>query len=167
MEWAPETVVALVVVSVAIFTDLRARRIPNLLTYGTMALALAMYTARGEPVAAIIGIAAAFALSFPAFLLGGAMRAGDAKLLMALGALLGGLSAAWLVIVTYAIAIPFTFFALVVTGRLRSFFSVIRAGIQQSGAPEHAPLNLPFAPVIAAALVVSLCFPYTAFWGSV
>ncbi len=167
MEWAPETVVAFVVVSVAIVTDLRARRIPNVLTYGTMVLALVMYTARGEPVAALLGIAAAFALSFPAFLLGGAMRAGDAKLLMALGALLGTFGAVWLVLLTYAIAIPFTFFALVVTGRLRSFFSVIRAGIQRSGAPELAPLNLPFAPVIAAALVASLCFPYTAFWGSV
>ena len=166
MDWAPETVVAFVVVSVAIVTDLRARRIPNLLTFGTMALALGMCTVRGEPLAAFFGIAAAFVLSFPAFLLGGAMRAGDAKLLMALGGLTGIFGAAWLVVLTYALAIPFTFGALVVTGRLGSFFSVIRAGLQGDSAPEHQPLNLPFAPVIAVALVVSFCFPYTAVWGS-
>ena len=86
---APEILVSAVVAGVAVVTDMRNRRIPNILTFGTMALALVMYALRGEPLVALSGIAVAFALSFPAFLAGGAMRAGDAKLLMALGALLG------------------------------------------------------------------------------
>ena len=162
---APEVVVSAVVAGVAVVTDIRNRRIPNILTFGTMALATVMYALRGEPLVALSGIAVAFALSFPAFLAGGAMRAGDAKLLMALGALLGALSAFWLVLLTYAIAIPFTFIALLVTGRLKRIFLVIRAGMQRDDSPDLSPLNLPFAPVIAVAFFTSLRFPYSSFWG--
>jgi prepilin peptidase CpaA len=84
-------IIALVVSLIACVTDLRSRRIPNVLTLGGAAAALLFHavTAGG----AGIGVAASgwlvgTAVFFPFFLLRG-MGAGDVKLMAAIGAWLG------------------------------------------------------------------------------
>jgi prepilin peptidase CpaA len=91
------TMAVLGVACVAVFFDVRARRIPNVLTFGAALAAVAYAGIHGGW--AGIGTSAAgwlagAALFFPFFALGG-MGAGDVKLLAALGAWLGPGESVW------------------------------------------------------------------------
>jgi prepilin peptidase CpaA len=84
--------------AVACITDLRARRIPNWLTFGSAALALGVHVtldgwagAQQAGAGWIVGTL----LFLPLFLLGG-MGGGDVKLLAAFGAWLGAGEVLWL-----------------------------------------------------------------------
>ena len=57
-------------------TDLTRSRVPNLLTFGGMALALVVGLAGGTAMEALSGIGLALVLMLPGWLLGGAIRAG-------------------------------------------------------------------------------------------
>ena len=80
----------LCMLGIAVFTDLRSRRIPNWLTVtGAFAgLVLASVEVGGFPGAALVAVSLALALTFPLFALGG-LGAGDAKLLAAVAAFVG------------------------------------------------------------------------------
>lgn len=76
---------------IAAATDVWSRRIPNWLTFGTLALGLALnswLSGLEGAVAAIVGAALGLLFLAPFFALG-VMGAGDVKLLAGLGALLG------------------------------------------------------------------------------
>ena len=92
-----QTVTVLGVACTAVFFDVRARRIPNLLTFGA-ALAAVAYAGVAAGWAGVgtaaAGWLAGAALFFPFFALGG-MGAGDVKLLAALGAWLGPGDSVW------------------------------------------------------------------------
>jgi prepilin peptidase CpaA len=78
------------------YTDARWLRIPNVVTYPTMLIGLVLGVFEGFPgeifvsgfVDHLIALALAFALSYPFYAAGG-LKAGDAKLLMAIGAVRG------------------------------------------------------------------------------
>jgi prepilin peptidase CpaA len=88
--------VLVVLFFVVMYTDGRWLRIPNVITYPTMALGLAFGALEAFPGALFVNglvdhVAAlllAFALSYPFYAAGG-LKAGDAKLLMAIGAVRG------------------------------------------------------------------------------
>jgi prepilin peptidase CpaA len=83
---------------VASATDLRSRRIPNVLTLGSSVAAVAFWiwnSGLAGVATSVGGWAVGCALFLPWFVLGG-MGAGDVKLLAALGAWLGPADAAWL-----------------------------------------------------------------------
>jgi len=90
-------VMTLVIVTVASVFDLRARRIPNLLTFGGAALAV-VYAGSAHGLAglahALEGWLAGLLIFFPLFLLGG-LGAGDVKLMACLGAWIGPTQALW------------------------------------------------------------------------
>jgi len=91
------TVAVLGVAFVAVFFDVRVRRIPNLLTLGATLAALVYAGVHGGWAAmetAALGWCAGAALFFPFFALGG-MGAGDVKLLAAIGAWVGPADSAW------------------------------------------------------------------------
>lgn len=91
------TVAVLGVAGVAVFFDVRARRIPNVLTFGAALAAVAYAGVQGGwggVGTAAAGWLAGAALFFPFFALGG-MGAGDVKLLAALGAWLGPGDSVW------------------------------------------------------------------------
>lgn len=84
----------------ACLTDLRTRRIPNVLTFAAAGAALVFAGVTGGWAGlglALAGWAVGCALFLPFFLLGG-MGAGDVKLLAALGAWLGPSMAFWVAI---------------------------------------------------------------------
>src|SRR5919109_2209839 len=91
---------ALVVACVAVFFDLRERRIPNWLTFGGALVAFILSALLAGPRGfglSIGGWALGAVLFLPLFLLGG-MGAGDVKLLAALGACVGPVGALWIAI---------------------------------------------------------------------
>jgi prepilin peptidase CpaA len=79
-----------------VYTDARWLRIPNLVTYPTMLLGLAFGVLEAFPGALftnglvdhVAALVLAFAFSYPFYAAGG-LKAGDAKLLMAIGAVRG------------------------------------------------------------------------------
>jgi prepilin peptidase CpaA len=75
---------------VAVYTDLKERRIPNKLTVSglVVGLAFAAAMAGGVPTSGLLGAGLALVLSFPVVALG-ALGAGDAKLLTAVGSFMG------------------------------------------------------------------------------
>jgi prepilin peptidase CpaA len=84
-------IVALALGSIACVTDVRSRRIPNLLTFGGAAAGLlfhAIYPGSAGLMSAVEGWLIGAAFFFIPFALGG-LGAGDVKLLAALGAWLG------------------------------------------------------------------------------
>jgi prepilin peptidase CpaA len=76
--------------SVAVYTDLLERRIPNWLTVSGLltGMALTSFEVGGFPTTSVLGAALALVLAFPLFALGG-VGAGDVKLLVAVTAFTG------------------------------------------------------------------------------
>jgi prepilin peptidase CpaA len=94
------TVIALAVGVIACITDIRTRRIPNVLTFGAAVAAVLFHGIEaGVPglQSSVTGWVVGTALFLPFFLVGG-MGGGDVKLLAALGAWLGPRDALWLAI---------------------------------------------------------------------
>lgn len=89
------TAAVIVIAVTACVWDFSTRRVPNLLTFGATAAAVAFALWQNGAAAmgwSLAGWLTATALFFPLFALGG-LGAGDVKLLGALGAWLGGVSA--------------------------------------------------------------------------
>jgi len=145
-------------IGVAVVTDVRSSRIPNALTFTGMVVGIAFSALQGEYFAGILGILAAFAPGFLFWRLGGAWGAGDVKLLMAAGALLGPWEALRLVAFVILVSIPFGLWKLWRSGRLRSLLKVVKAGIRQE-ADGPKPTSTPFAVAIAVAWIAFRLLP--------
>lgn len=81
----------IIVLMISSATDLRHRKIPNLLTFPTIVIALISYSFVGGMegfLFSLYGLAAGFILFFVPFIMGG-MGAGDVKLMCAVGAVIG------------------------------------------------------------------------------
>lgn len=99
---SPVHICTLTIACVACVTDLRTRRIPNVLTFGAALAGLAFQFATGG-VSGLGQAALGWLLGAVVFLLPfalGGLGGGDVKLLAALGAWLGPADAMWLVLYT-------------------------------------------------------------------
>ncbi len=171
MTWPPPVpaVAVVAVVSAAVVCDLKYRRVPNALTLGAAAVAVAMHAALNGWSGVILagtGWAVGAALFFPLFALGG-MGAGDVKLLAAIGAWLGPAGALWTGLVG---AVAGGVMALIVAaargytatafGNLRRLLRVWSvAGVQPVGGltlENTASPRLPYALPLAAGALVTL-----------
>jgi prepilin peptidase CpaA len=84
-------IASLTIASIACVTDLRTRRIPNVLTFGVAAFGVSIAALQlGSLTAtqALLGLAVGLALMLPGHLIG-ATGAGDVKLFAAIGTLIG------------------------------------------------------------------------------
>jgi prepilin peptidase CpaA len=109
---------------IACVTDVRSRKIPNVLTFGAAAVGVIFHLAVGGLTGA--GTAAAgwlvgVLLFLPFFLLRG-MGAGDVKLLAALGAWLGPMQVVWLALFTSIAGGAMALVVALSTGHIRTVF---------------------------------------------
>ncbi len=143
---------------VAVYTDVRTSRIPNALTFTGMAVGIVLQALHGDFLSGILGIVATFLPGFVFWRLGRAWGAGDVKLLMAAGALLGPWEGLRLVAFVIVVSIPFSLWKLWRSGRLVSFFRVLKAGLQKD-AEGPQPASTPFAVAIAVAWIAFRLLP--------
>jgi prepilin peptidase CpaA len=115
--------IAIGVAVIGCITDVRTRRIPNVLTFGAALAGLVYHAVWGAGVlsSAEGWLVGAFAFIVP-FALGG-IGAGDLKLLAALGAWLGPHQAIWLVLYTGVAGGVIAVFVAVIHGYLRQALS--------------------------------------------
>ncbi|MBI3522441.1 MAG: prepilin peptidase [Chloroflexi bacterium] len=144
-------------------TDWRWRRIPNLVTYPAMVagLALGAMEGLGAPFQSgfldhLTGLALAFIVSYP-FYAGGGMKAGDAKLLMSVGALRGAL-----------FLLPAAFYGALIGGVVALIFLVARrlAPVRPGEGPRtmRGLLHtwIPYGVALGAGALVALLVELTA-----
>lgn len=160
---------ALAVALLGCVTDLRSRRIPNVLTFGAAAGAFGFHLAdTGLPGIgwSALGWVTGLALFLPFFLLRG-IGGGDVKLLAAIGAWLGPGPTVWLAIYTALAGGVMALVVAVSAGYFRQAFRNIWSLLmfwRVAGMQPHPGLTLdspgaprlPYAVPIAAGLVVTL-----------
>ncbi len=142
----------------ASWSDMRTGRIPNTLTFPMMLLGVLVHLRTIDPWFGLLGLGVATLVHYPLWMLQ-VEKAGDAKLLMGVGALLGWRelveASAW-----YAILyLPFGFLYLAAKGRLGNLLVVMKhlndkANKRDVGPPpETTPLRT--APIIASATAIA------------
>jgi prepilin peptidase CpaA len=123
--WTLKSTIVVSVGLAACVTDLRSRRIPNVLTFGAAGAALVYAFGvagwRGVAISALGWLVGA-AVFFIPFALGG-LGAGDVKLLAAMGAWLGPANAVWLGLYTGVAGGVMAIAVALATGYLRQAFS--------------------------------------------
>lgn len=121
----PEYVAALAIALGACITDLRNRRIPNILTFGATAVGIVFHAIvpGGESVTtSLVGWLVGVAVFFVPFALGG-LGGGDVKLLGALGAWLGPAGIIWAALYTGVAGGVMAIVAAVASGYFRKALS--------------------------------------------
>lgn len=161
-------VLTIVVVVIAMITDLLSRRIPNLLTFPALGLAIALRIAFQGWVG--LGLALAGAILAPTLLLvmhgGKGLGMGDLKLAAAIGAILGPALAVATVLLT-AVAGGILGIAMMLKpgGSLRNLISVISIGLpfrkkkgEDEPAPDDSPavMTMPYGVAIGAGSLMTL-----------
>lgn len=152
----PNDVAVLALCCVAILTDLSRHRVPNSLTFGGMGLGILFAWWSTVPAFALGGVAVAFVTLYPGWILGGGVRAGDVKLMMAVGSFYGPALTFRASIAVYALAIPFSLVVLAIKGKLGNVVVAARAVVTPlPGVPESERVVVPFVPVIVAGILLA------------
>ncbi len=159
MTLSPADFAVFAVVIAALITDLKWMRVPNKLTFTFMGLGVALAIFQGSPLDALLGIVLAFVLMFPGWRFGGAVRAGDAKLLMAVGAFYGPWEVLRACLFTYILNFPFGLAVLLFKGRLGNVVPAVKAGVSRglgnTDVPEPTLTVVPMVPVIVGAVLMT------------
>lgn len=158
MTLTPPAVVMLLGLVGASWTDVRSWRIPNAITLTMVALGLVMSVTTADPWLGVLGLLAATVIHFPLWVLG-VQRAGDAKLFMGVGALMGWQmlleSTLWAAVLYF----PIGFAVLAATGRLSNLKAVAQwqldkaRGLDPGEPPETTQLRT--GPIIAVACIAA------------
>jgi Flp pilus assembly protein protease CpaA len=121
--------IALTGLAVAFVTDVTSWRIPNWLVLMMMAAGFAYNVATGHYLVPILGFAVAFAIHFPLWILK-VEKAGDSKLYMGLGAIVGWQLVVETTLYKFVLHIPFGLAILWATGNLRNLPVVTRYALR-------------------------------------
>jgi prepilin peptidase CpaA len=149
---------------VAAIFDIRQRRVPNWLTYSAALAALAFQISAGSLSDGLVGALACGAIGILLYLVS-RLGAGDAKLLIAIGAWLGlglGLDVAlWTLFGGAVVGIVM----LLVRGQVMSMIREMWVSVLTLSTPGARPVmargdfSFPLAPVMAAAFVLVILVP--------
>ena len=171
MIWPPEssTIAVVAIGAAASFCDLRTRRVPNALTLGAAAIAVALHTVVSGwsgLLMAVGGWVVGLVLFAPLYALQG-MGAGDVKLLAAIGAWLGPVGALWTAlygamaggVLALAVALSRGY----ATKALRNVGAILRAWSMTGPQPvsgltlaDASSVRLPYALPLAVGAMVTL-----------
>jgi prepilin peptidase CpaA len=124
----PTSVIALLVSAAACASDLKSRRIPNILTFGSAFVALGYHLVTGGPwglLWSLGGWLVGIAIFLAPFALGG-LGAGDVKLLGALGAWLGPTQIVWLALFTGVAGLVMALVVALMNGYLKQALTNVR-----------------------------------------
>ncbi|MBI4302368.1 MAG: prepilin peptidase [Chloroflexi bacterium] len=153
----------MVVLAIAVFTDLRHHKIYNKLTLTAAALGIALNAIKGGPSGLLFsleGFALGLAFLLIPFVLGG-MGAGDVKLLAALGAFLGP----WLIFNTFLYgAIAGGLIAVIILIRRKQLVSTIYLLLSPgrwllAEGAQSGSVYFPYALAIALGTLIALGLP--------
>ena len=150
----PQEAVMFLGLAIASYSDLKDGKIQNALTFPLMALGLVMNATSGNWTFGVNGLLVALAIHFALFALS-IQKAGDAKLFMAIGALVGVSevldATAWYALV-YA---PVGLIQLIIKGKLGNLGETLKWSFKKArgGDPgeKPEPTMLRTAPIIAMA----------------
>lgn len=153
---------------VASITDLREQKIFNWLTFPMVIVGITLHATAGEGwTFGLIGAAAAFALHFFLWVVK-VERAGDSKLAMGVGALMGWSFMLETTLWTLLLLIPTGLIVLTVRGRLRNLLQVahhVAARAQGVKSEEPPPLTfMAFGPTMALGAVVARLTEWLHLW---
>lgn len=143
--------------------DVKTQRIPNVLTFPLLFAGLIVQWALGEGlVYGLMGVGAAFALHFTLWSLS-LEGAGDAKLMMAVGAFVGWEAMLEATLWRYILLIPYAVGALTVMKRWPRFMAALQWTLDRSQGRDAGErpeaTELPFGPLIALAVPLGVAFP--------
>ena len=171
MTWPPpvSAVAVAVLILAASVCDLNSRRIPNALTFGAAAIAVAMHVLLNGwsgLLLAVSGWAAGFALFAPVYAVRG-IGAGDVKLLAAIGAWLGPVGALWtglygavaggILALVVALFRGYTMAAMRNIGTILRLWSVIGVRpVEGLTLADKSSVRLPYAFPLAVGAMVTL-----------
>lgn len=143
-------VIFLVALAAATVTDLRQRRIPNLLTLPLALVAMVthgIYGGIGAALASLLAFLSWFALGYIYYrsIAGREIGAGDIKLIMAMASCLGFMPAAYITFVSLVLLILWLFLRWLVQGTARANFAGLRAWLYSTATPGTERIH--FRPV--------------------
>lgn len=155
----PNDPALLVLCAVAIWTDIRTQKIKNWLTFPMMVAGVvsapwfATHFYDGA-----LGLVATLLVAIPGWRFGGAIRAGDVKMLMAAGALMGPEAGIRAVIWTYMLGLPAGLLVLLIKGKLGNLW---RFWVKKE---RSAPTIVAHAPVVALGILLTRFQPFPNLW---
>lgn len=136
---------------VAIATDWREQKIKNWLTFPVMGWGCLFWVfATPQWYGGLVGVLVAFLVAMPFWRFLPALKAGDVKMLMAGGALLGAEAGARAVLLTLVLGLPAGILVLAVKGRLGRLWR-----FYQRKEGDLEPTVVMHAPVVAAGLLAA------------
>lgn len=149
-----------VLLVVACYTDIRTQKIKNILTFPVMLAGLVLGPFHlPHWYDAPLGFAAAFVIAVPGWWWLKAMRAGDVKMLLAAGTLLGPEAAMRAALFTFALNIPYGLIVLALRGRLKRLIT-----FYQKQGEGMDPTVVAYAPVVAAGVLLARLQPWPDLW---
>lgn len=145
---------------IAVVTDLRSQKIYNWLTFSLMLAGLGFGLATGALGAAAMGLGVAFVLHFVLFALK-VDRAGDAKLMMGVGAMVGVVDMLEASLWAFVLFAPMGLVVLAIRGKLGNFLAalkwtatkLLRPNMAAGERPEGTPLAK--APAILLGVAIA------------
>ena len=144
----------------ASYTDIRTGKIKNVLTFPVMVCGLAMapfWAAHWYD--GVTGLFAAFGLGVVLWKFGGAYHAGDVKMVMAAGTLVGPEMVLRGMILGLVLSFPVSLAVLIAKGRLGNLWKrwVKRESIETT--------RMIFGPIIAIGMIIARVQPFPNLWG--
>lgn len=158
--FAPPDVVLGVLLLGASYTDIRTGKIKNILTFPVMACGIAMaplYAAHWYD--GLTGLLAAFGLGAVLWKFGGAYHAGDVKLAMAAGSLLGPEMVVRGMLIGLVLSFPVSLVVLLAKGRLGNLW---RFWVKRE---RTEVTRMIFGPIIAVGMIVARVQSFPNLWG--
>ncbi len=150
---------------IAVYTDVTAGKIKNWLTFPMMAFGIVLSPMVGNPWwEGAVGLVAALAVGVVFWRVIPALKAGDVKMLMAAGSLLGPQGGIRAILLSALLFFPVGVVFLIARGRMKNFFRVAGGFFKNPTKRDSNTTLMIHAPVIAAAIALARLQSWPELW---